>query len=368
MRAMKHFGKSVMKAVLFLALLFPSAGTLAEQYVYGGSADDWLIDIAVSQDGRMLMTGYTSSTDGTLSSRTKSGQSGWALCVDAQGEVLWSFCSRNASRDTMNAPLFHDDGTATVLLCSSGNEKRMVELIRLDAWSGELIGRTTMAEIPNDRTQSLFTSAQPRSFVGGYVLSGMDIENEWYIRRFFDWNGQLIGQKSEDRVVITADAHTIEMHDGAYWLCALAEDGTDTPLAKTTGRNRVLLSLPDGGAAACSKEMSDGKETGQITRWDEAGNLLWEASLGEGEPYQLLKTPTGYVATITRSPAADVTLLYLDDTGKTVGSVEAFEGGWGETASIAVLPDGRTVVLSSVETGMVDNHARYDAVLCILPE
>lgn len=364
---MKHSLKTGIACVALLLLLAASA--LAETYTYGGSGNDSLYDIAVAEDGRMLMTGYTTSTDRTLASRTKSGHSGWALCVDARGEVLWSFCSRNASGDSMHAPVFHDDGTATVLLCSSGSERQMVEMIRLDAASGDVIGRTTLMEIPGDRKETLFAGEQPRAFAGGYALLGVNAEEGYvFVRRYFDWNGRLLGQRTEDRASIVSMAHAIEMHDGAYWLCALAEDGTDTPLAKTTGRNRVLLSLPDGGAAACSREESDGKETGKITRWDAQGNVLWEASMGGGEPCQLLKTPTGFVATIKRSLPGNMALLYLDEMGRTVESVEDFEGGWRETMCMAVLPDGRVASLCDVETGMVDNRVCYDAVLRILPD
>lgn len=355
-------------ALALSALLLLAAGALAETYTYGGSGSDSLFDIAVAEDGRMLMTGYTTSTDGTLASRTKSGRSGWALCVNARGEVLWSFCSRNASHDSMNAPVFHDDGTATVLLCSSGGERQMVELIRLDAASGDVIGRTTLAEIPNDGKETLFAGAPPCAFAGGYVLCGVNMERgDGFTRRYFDWSGRLLCQKAGSDAALDAKAHAIERHDGAYWLCALAQDGTDTPLVKTTGRNRALLSLPDGGAAACSREESEGEETGKITRWDAHGNVLWEASMGHGSPCQLLRTPTGFAATIERSPVGSTALLYLDDGGKITQSVEDFHSGRsGVTA--AVLPDGRIAALHVVEAGMVDNQACYDAVLRILPD
>ena len=94
---------------ILLLLCMVCAFALAEPrvYTYGGSGHDQMSGGAVSTDGRIVVTGLTTSTDGTLSSRTKSGHTGWALCVDAQGNVLWSFCSRLGSGDRMDAPVFH---------------------------------------------------------------------------------------------------------------------------------------------------------------------------------------------------------------------------------------------------------------------
>lgn len=65
--------------VLAACLLF-AATAWADQavYRYGGSGREYLDDIDVSADGRILMTGYTDSTDGTLCDRTKTGRTGRA--------------------------------------------------------------------------------------------------------------------------------------------------------------------------------------------------------------------------------------------------------------------------------------------------
>ena len=76
-----------MTAVALLLCLL-CARALAQAYTYGGSGSDALDELAVSGDGRIVMTGYTNSSDGTLASRTKTGRSGWVLCVDAQGNAV----------------------------------------------------------------------------------------------------------------------------------------------------------------------------------------------------------------------------------------------------------------------------------------
>jgi len=105
--------------VLLLCALAAFAHAETRSYTYGGSGHDILYDAAVSADGRIVLTGTTDSSDGTLSSRTKTGRSGWALCIDTQGNVLWNFCTRKGSYDTLRYPVFLDDGSVVMLLDTS---------------------------------------------------------------------------------------------------------------------------------------------------------------------------------------------------------------------------------------------------------
>ena len=110
----------MMRKWLFLALLLCALahGAIAEtrSFTYGGSGHDILYEAAVSADGRIVLTGTTDSDDGTLSSRTKTGRSGWALCIDAEGHILWNYCTRIGSYDTLRYPVFRADGQVSMLL------------------------------------------------------------------------------------------------------------------------------------------------------------------------------------------------------------------------------------------------------------
>ena len=133
-----------MTAVALLLCLL-CARALAQAYTYGGSGSDALDELAVSGDGRIVMTGYTNSSDGTLASRTKTGRSGWVLCVDAQGNVLWSFCSRRGTHDIMSSPVCHEDGSVTVILEAEDDTGTKKELIRLSR-DGEVMHRSIMCQ------------------------------------------------------------------------------------------------------------------------------------------------------------------------------------------------------------------------------
>lgn len=95
--------KCLLLMVVLLMIPYPWA-VAQEEYIFGGSKNEILNGVAVSEDDRILMTGYTASSDGTLAGRTKEGHSGWALCVDRNGNVLFSFCSRRGSQLCCGGP------------------------------------------------------------------------------------------------------------------------------------------------------------------------------------------------------------------------------------------------------------------------
>lgn len=346
-------------ACLLMILLLLAAGAMAETYAYGGSGSDCLEDIAISEDGRILMTGYTSSTDGTLASRTKSGRSGWALCVDARGDVLWSFCSRNGSEDEMCAPVFHDDGTATVLLFSRDSEKEQVELIRLDA-SGKEAGRVPLAENADTEDKSLMTLS-PHAFAGGYMIGTQDIRNWANTYAAYDWNGQAMGTPGEfpegNGIMVMSEAHAIMGMDKEIWLCALAKDGTRTLLAKLDDhkngemlnrRYNGLVSLEDGGAAACGWIKMDEQRKGLFSRWDAEGKTVFEWVMDDVQLNDLIALDGGFVTyafpdySFQNMPKTlRLTLMRFDAEG-IVGTRAALpEIPYGGSCRLAALPDGR---------------------------
>lgn len=134
--------RKLLLTILLLYTLAASACAETRSYTYGGSGHDILYDAAVSADGRIVLTGTTDSADSTLSSRTKTGRSGWALCIDAQGNVLWNFCTRRGSHDTLRYPVFHADGSVTMLLDTSHSGLYEVVWIKLDAQGSEAARKT----------------------------------------------------------------------------------------------------------------------------------------------------------------------------------------------------------------------------------
>ena len=161
-----------MAAALALAACMAVSGASGEThtFVYGGSGKDALPDIAVSPDGRIALVGYTESDDGTLSSRTKTGRSGWVLCVDAAGEVQWSFCRRNGDEDRMHDPVFHEDGTVTAVLESEFENVQVLEWMQFDR-KGSVRSFGTLHMSHDQRVQIDIMGTYPGE---GYVVREAD--------------------------------------------------------------------------------------------------------------------------------------------------------------------------------------------------
>lgn len=211
-------------------------GTRGTVLQFGGSGTDEIQDLAVTPDGRVVMAGMTSSSDGTLSDRTREGQSGWGALVDLQGNTCWNFCSRYGSNDRMKAPVVHADGTITVLLETKGGVYDQVELIRLDA-AGNVLSRKPLAQLTQEG--SAYAPEEPGVFCGGYVIATIDstkkIDFEPVYRyskgvvyqpvyHFFDFDGNLLFETQaiwQNGIAQTSRAHVIEAIDQMYWLCAL---------------------------------------------------------------------------------------------------------------------------------------------------
>lgn len=262
---------------------------------FGGSQPDEVSCLALTPQGHIVMAGYASSADGTLSDRTKSGWSGWAALADTKGNTLWNFCSRHASRDRMRAPVVHEDGTITVLLESRGNEYDQTELIRL-SMQGEVLSRKALVHI--EKEQGMLAPEMPGAFAGGYVIATCNESRKIDYQpidgnsraaiyqpkyHWFDFEGNRLGTTQtlwHASLAAIGDRHVIEAIDQTYWLCALDEKGNRTKLVSLydglrAGKEyRAVVSLADGGAAAALYEHGGYDMKSTLQRWDAQGNLL----------------------------------------------------------------------------------------------
>lgn len=175
-------------ALLLCALAF---GALAESrsFTYGGSGHDILYDAAVSADGRIVLTGLTDSSDGTLSTRTKDGRSGWALCIDTQGNVLWNYCTRLGSYDTLRYPVWRADGSVTMLLETSHSGLYEVIWICLDADGNEVARRTLDSRgVP----WVVRSGGVLDAYQSGYVVDALNKKTTEQLSLLYTFDGELV--------------------------------------------------------------------------------------------------------------------------------------------------------------------------------
>lgn len=299
--------KRSMLAVLALAAGLMAASALGETetYTYGGSGDESIEAIAVSEDGRILMTGRTNSADGTLADRTKTGRSGWALCVGGHGEVVFSFVSRLGNHDIMTSPVFHEDGTATLVLEAETDGVQEFEAIRLDAQGG-VISRKTMLKTGGGVD---YLRMPMQRFDAGYVIEESDDQLNVISRQRFSFDGAPLGMATDWKtgVRVVAERHVIRIEDRQARLYRIDDAGGETEVAELftvpeSGQLPTnytsLISLEDGGAAGCGWVLDSKTQLrkGRITRWDAQGNTVFDMWMETGRLWDLVKTEGGFAA------------------------------------------------------------------------
>ena len=365
--------KRIMIRLIVLLLVMNISQAMAhEEYVFGGSQNELINGMAISADDRILLTGYASSSDGTLENRTKSGRSGWALCVDRQGNVQFSFCSRNGSQDEMQAPVFHEDGTATVLLNSHGKEKKLIELIRLDQ-SGNVLSRMTLLE-----TSSPDINLIGREFSGGYLLSGANVMTSKTQYDFYDWNGKHISSfegATGSALSAISEKHALVFHEAGFWLSLLDEQAEETPIAYLYDAPfgylppRVyadMISLDDGGAVA-GGHVNDQPKQGVLTRWAADGSTIFDVRFEEHSVKRIERTEDGFAILMHpivpdySSDTVQNLLYFVSEDGTVTGQVELPKSSDYQAWDLGRLSDETLVVMQNIQ-----NNGETDAMLTMI--
>ncbi len=78
-------------------------GRMIWSKTYGGSGREEVCGTTVLPDGRCVLLGYTTSTDGRVQGGTGSGKDAWAVCIDGTGRILWQYTASLPGDDCFNA-------------------------------------------------------------------------------------------------------------------------------------------------------------------------------------------------------------------------------------------------------------------------
>ena len=364
-----------LSATLFLVLWLSVSICNAmahEELVFGGSQNELINGMTISADDRILLTGYASSSDGTLENRTKSGRSGWALCVDRQGNVQFSFCSRNGSQDEMQAPVFHEDGTATVLLNSHGNEKKLIELIRLDQ-GGNVLSRMTLLE-----TSSPDINLIGREFSGGYLVSGANVMTSKTQYDYFDWDGKHMSSfegETSGALSVISESHAIVFHEAGFWLSLLDEQAKETPIAYLYDAPfgylppwvyADMISLDDGGAVAGGHVNMQTKQ-GALTRWASDGTTVFDVRFDDHSVKRIERTEDGFALLMHpivpdySSDTVQNLLYFVSEDGMVTDQVKLPKSSDYQAWDLRRLNDGTLVVMQNIQ-----NNGETDAMLTMI--
>ena len=319
-------------AACLLAMALLASPALAQEYAYGGSGEDALLEAVSLRDG-LFAVGTTSSADGDLSGRTRSGETGWALRIGADSARLWDFCSAKSGMMIMRAPHAYADGTFSLVLTDAEGQRG--EWIELND-RGRQLARTVIPTSP-------CATGEPARIVAMAACEGGDSRFLALLLEHAGTGALCCTALTQDGrqhgcgtfygdaqgVLLADDARGWVVHLGAE-LGALAV----TRLSPGSAPHADMFSLPedgvgitrvcdaliaaDGSLALCGQSVStDQKGGGFLLRLSAEGELLFARMLdGYAMPAYLTETETGYAV------YADGALLFFDEDGALLGETQ----------------------------------------------
>ena len=317
--------------ILLCALTQPCFG---EELAFGGRGEDILTE-AVAADGGYFAVGTTASSDGDLATRKRSGETGWAARISADGRLLWNFCSGKSGMLAMTAPHAYGDGRFSLVLTDEARQRG--EWIVLGANGGQE-SRAAIPDIgricPQGKAGLLIGMAAASGSTGPYLALLLSHEGSGALcctALFPDGGLRACGEFYGDaggalRALDDGLVH-IGVDLGAAALTRLRPgvppETAVIPLAgEDAGLSRVTdaLVLGDESIVLCGQTVTaDQKSKGILLRLSAAQETLFMKPLGESEPTLLTETDTGYAVYLREEGS----VRFYDEDGAAQGSVQA---------------------------------------------
>lgn len=345
---------------------------------YGGRGRNELTALS-DANGTLLAAGYTTSTDGDLSERTREGKTGWLLRLDGEGRILFSCCSAHAGRDEMRAPFAHADGTASCVLWGG---RRGCEWLRVNG-EGKTTARVEAPESCGHAKAASLAQVQPCDAAGGAALLLLyDHGDGTLCARWMDEKGSIIpgdagagdtgagdtgagDAKAGD--VFSADAKgclavggmgeaaLIAAEDGTITLTRLSATGpARTAEIPRTGDVTGALMGSDGSVTLCGQSESGGF----LLRSSAENEVLFTLAL-PGKPTALCSTETGFAAA-----GADF-LAFADEDGELLEVLDDVPEG---ILALSGVPGGAAVLAKAEEAQKPGVTALRQSVFSAEPE
>lgn len=315
-------------------LKFDVEGNLQWNKTYGGSKDDRGQSLVQTSDGGFALTGYAMSDDGD-GSVNNGFHDNWVLKVDAQGEIEWEksfgFSGHDHSYDiitTEDQGFFFTGFLDITSARADGNTEKGSSLIRHgvgEFWgtkidkTGTLQWRGYFGGSNNDRSHAVVQSGD-----GGFVMTGFSESNDfdisntqgsydfWMVK--IDANGNLLWERSFGGSGIEISYDIAKTLDGAYVITGNTFS-SDGDISKTNGESdfwmvkvddagsmiwehtyggsgfdaaQAVIASKNGGYFVVGNSKSSDKDAdtnyGENDIWiiktDDAGNLIWQKSIG----------------------------------------------------------------------------------------
>ncbi|MGJ5642731.1 hypothetical protein [Formosa sp. S-31] len=347
---------------------------LFEAKTLGGSKNDSGKAVVSTSDGGYIISGYTQSNDGDISTKTDDSFDVWVLKFNANDKLEWSKTYGGTGDDRAEDIIQNNDGSFSVLGYSQSQDGDLTEnaglkdfwILNIDA-KGELIWQKSIGYPGNDYGIALTATSDQ-----GLLLTGV--------------------------IDVTAsggagNTKTNRHAGGDYWAIKLNSQGdilwrhyfggtyTDTPydVIETPDHNFIIAGSSDSFDVDISN--NHGSYDFWVVKISNSGELLWEKNFGGSqidEAYSLTSTSDGsiYIAgdswsedqdISTPKGASDIWLLKISSDGVLLWE-KSFGGSQFDAARhIFTTQDQGLLITGSSRSSDGDltiNHGQND--VCIL--
>jgi|GEM_PF-2149318 len=274
---------------------------------FGGSGDEWSVDIIQTQDGGFAAIANTCSNDGDVSGYN-GNQDIWVIKLDSDGNLLWQKCLGGTLLEAGKRIHETSDGGFLVIGDTNSNDLNVSgNHGSYDAWVVKLAPAT--GNIPP-------AIEWQRCFGGSKGDTGLDVVEESH------GNYLLVGSSEST----DGDLSGISKYIG-YWIASFDSNRNITRQARYGGSNGAdatdFIRTSDGNYLISGYTNSyDGNVTGKhgksdiwIVKVNKEFELLWEKCLGgdgyDNNPYLIERKPGQYIIKgYTDSNNGDITKSY----------------------------------------------------------
>lgn len=347
----------------WLLMLLPLAACAeGNARAYGGRGEDRLLEIAECGGG-LFAAGMTMSSDGDLSMRTRTGETGWAMLLDEHGERLWSYTSARAGMTKMTDPAALEDGRFSVLL--TDEEKRRYDWLLLRASGGvdarkEIALRDLGVEEGFSAQQALLCGQEPAKIAvivrreSDGAVSVVTLDELGKTETAGSFLSEEAGMAVSDR------------HGALAWVSAQSGCMTVMRIGEMMESSAVrfadfdvlavwdALMQDDGSIVCCGEAQTQEECLGFAARVSREGEVLFVHTFLYPQRH-ISQTETGYAVCGTWEKGSAV--AFFDEDGAMLGEAAVEED---DVLDIAGIPDGCAVL--SYLSGQAQKQAMITSV------
>lgn len=168
-------------------------GGILWQNGYGGSDIDTPQSMSPAMDGGYILVGYTSSSDGNVTGYHGGFSDGWVVKVDSVGGLQWQKVLGGTAWDLLQGVVQTEDGGYVVVGQSASNDGDVSGnhggadgwAVKLDA-EGNLVWQRTLGGSGNDQLNSVVATAD-RGFVAVGATNSSDGDVSYNLGGFDGW-------------------------------------------------------------------------------------------------------------------------------------------------------------------------------------